>query len=205
MILVAQGKTGSTGGVIRSNAGTAGIGSPLKIEVGQYGLDQPGTDPWLPGTLKASAAGDINIIELSDDMLLAGVRSSAGDVTLQAWSGSIYGSARSFDRGIVHVEADHLKLIAGNTVAQQQAPGFRNVGMLLSALTIDANTFEARSHSALRSVIAVDDADSLSIFSADDPAQGGGLRADRGGQFLQRRLIHSRARLIAAGDELIER
>ncbi|MEY4215415.1 MAG: hypothetical protein RL458_3641, partial [Pseudomonadota bacterium] len=180
MSLIAQGKTGVTGGVIKSNAG------PLKIEVGQYGLDQPGTDPWLPGTLKVSAVGDVDIIELTDDLLLAGVSSSAGDVTLQAWSGSIYGSPRSFDRGIVHVEGDHLKLIAGNTVQTQQAPGVRNIGTLLAAVNVDANTLEARSHSALRAVIAVDDSDSLSIFSVEPPEQGGGLRADRGGQFLVR-------------------
>ena len=190
MILVAQGVAGVTGGVIGSNAGA------LRVEIGEFGLQLPGNDGWLPGTLQARAKGDIDVVALGGHLLLAGVASSAGDVTLQAWDGSILGSARSFDRGIVHVAGQDLSLEAGNVVDAQQAPGTRNIGSLLAALDIDADTLQARTHTALRSVIAVEDADDLTIA-------GEGLVVERQGQFVVRAGadLTVQTRLRVAADE----
>jgi hypothetical protein len=120
-------------------------------------------------TLTVDAAGTAMLTDTAGAMYLSQVTSLQGDVTLQAEAGSVFASARSYDLGNVHVSADRVTLIAG---VSDNRDGSRDIGNLFNTIRTSANTLEASTYSATRSVIAVDNSGDLNLARLSVADQG---------------------------------
>ncbi|MBF0341894.1 MAG: hypothetical protein HQL95_13165, partial [Magnetococcales bacterium] len=142
----------------------------MRIDLGAKGLKLPGNDGYMPGVLTVDASGRILIEEGTDltgqtsNLWLATVQTRGigedGVVALSTRTGSIYASERIEHHESVNVMGGKVMLTAGDGAS---LGNYRNLGTADHSLRVDAETLSLKTMTMLRSVIAIEDVNDLTL------------------------------------------